>query len=234
MTAMTKHTDIEAFEPQSEMAQWASDASEIARMASSLVQTSFVPQSMRGKPSEATAAILTGMEVGLKPMSALRSIDVIQGTPALRAVTLRALVQSRGHEVWVEESTKTRAVVRGRRKGSEITQESVWTTDRAKDLGLLGKDNWRMQAQAMLVARATSELCRLVAADVILGLPYSIEELTDEVEPQPEPTKPAVKRRTQRKKVEEPVEETVPQEPQPELSEEIPDPWSGSDENAES
>jgi hypothetical protein len=30
--------------------------------------------------------------------------------------------------------------------------------------------------QAMLAARATSEVCRLVAADAILGMPYSSEE----------------------------------------------------------
>ena len=227
---MTEIQEYQGHSEMSEMAQWAEDAGNISRMAQSLVQTSFVPQSMRGKPAEATAAILTGIEVGLKPMSALRSIDVIQGTPALRAVSLRALVQSRGHEVWVEESTKTRAVVRGRRKGSEVTQESVWTTDRARDLGLLGKDNWKKQPQAMLVARATSELCRLVAADVILGLPYSIEELSDEapVEDAPAPRK---SRTVRRQKVEEPVEEAKPAESAP--SAEIEDPWS-NDEPAES
>jgi hypothetical protein len=218
---------------QSEMAQWANDATQIARMATSLVQTSFVPQSMRGKPSEATAAILTGMEVGLRPMSALRSIDVINGVPALRAVTLRALVQSRGHEIWVEESTRTRAVVRGRRQGSEITQESVWTTDRAKDLGLMGKDNWKKQPQAMLIARATSELCRLIAADVILGLPYSIEELADDVESKPEPKKPATKRTAKRKSVDEPVADTSeavkPEAEQPPADEGAPDPWKSNE-----
>jgi hypothetical protein len=32
----------------------------------------------------------------------------------------------------------------------------------------------------MLTARATSEVCRLVAADAILGLAYSVEELSDQ------------------------------------------------------
>lgn len=212
----------------SEMRQWAQDAHEISKMATSLVQTSFVPASMKGKPAEATAAILTGLEVGLKPMSSLRSIDVIQGTPALRAVSLRALVQSKGHELWVEESTKTRAVVKGRRKGSDVVQESVWTTDRAKDLGLLGKDNWKKQPGAMLVARATSELCRLIAADVILGLPYSVEELTDEPAQGSEEPRKAPAKRAQRKPVEEPMEDAQPAPEVPvEVDGEVPsdDPW---------
>lgn len=206
MSEITSYEQGDVERVETDMSRWASDAQEIARMAASLVQTSFVPAAMRGKPAEATAAILTGLEVGLQPMAALRSIDVIQGTPALRAVTLRALVQGAGHEVWVDEQTKTRAVVKGRRRGSDVVQESVWTTDRAKDLGLLGKDNWKKQPGAMLVARATAECCRLVAADVILGLPYAVEELTDEGPVDEVEVKPRARRTAKRKPVEESVE----------------------------
>lgn len=158
---------------------WAQSASAAHEIATHLVRTSFVPEGFRGKPDEATAAILAGIEVGLQPMAALRSFDVIQGTAAPRANTLRAIVQSQGHDVWVVESTETRAIVAGVRRGSTQEQRSVWTIDRAKRLGLTGKKNWTGQPQAMLVARATSELCRLIASDAILGLPYSIEELVD-------------------------------------------------------
>ncbi|MBK0296689.1 hypothetical protein IAE22_32635, partial [Bacillus sp. S34] len=113
------------------------------------------------------------------PLAALRAIDIIQGTPAMRAITLRALVQNAGHEIWVEESTATRAVVRGRRRGSDKVETSEWSIDRARTMQLLSKDNWKKQPTAMLLARATSEIARLIAADVLLGLPYSVEELDD-------------------------------------------------------
>lgn len=184
--------------PDSALILWARDAAEAYKVAKSLVTTSFVPTSMQNKPHEAAAAILTGSEIGLSPMAALRSIDIIQGTPAMRAHALRGLVQSRGHEVWVQESTSTRAVVCGHRKGSEKVQESVWTLDRAKALKLTAKPNWLSQPQAMLIARATSELCRLIASDVLLGLPYSIEELSDEHTPEPVAVAPAVKRTAKR------------------------------------
>ena len=162
------------------LAEWAQSASAAHSIAQSLVQTSFVPEAFRGKAHEATAAILAGAEVGLSPMAALRSFDVIQGVAAPRANTLRAVVQAQGHEVWVVESTDTRAVVEGRRRNSSRTQRSVWTIDRAKKLGLTSKKNWQSQPQAMLVARATAEVCRLVASDAILGLSsYAVEELTD-------------------------------------------------------
>jgi hypothetical protein len=174
---------------------WAMDAQEAYKVAQSLCKTSFVPSTLRGKPEEAAAAILTGAEMGLSPMAALRSIDIIQGTPAMRAHALRGLVQSRGHEVWVEDATPSRAVVCGRRKGSDITQKSTWDTTRAQGLGLMAKDNWKKMPQAMLVARATSEVCRLIASDVLLGLPYSVEELDDQ-------DAPAVAKKVSRKKPE--------------------------------
>ncbi len=162
------------------LADWAASAIAAHEVAESLVQTSFVPEAFRQKAHEATAAILAGAEVGLSPMASLRSFDVIGGTAAPRAITLRAIVQSQGHQVWVKESTKTRAIVCGSRRGSNVTETSTWTLDRAKDLGLSNKANWKSQPQAMLVARATSEVCRLVAADAILGIGYTIEELADE------------------------------------------------------
>lgn len=181
-----------------------------------LVATSFVPQSYQGKPQEAAAAILTGQGIGLGPMEALRSIDIIQGTPAMRAVALRALVVSHGHEIWVEESSPNRAVVAGRRAGSDVVQRSTWDVDRARGLNLLGKDNWKKQQGAMLVARATSECARLVAPDALLGIPYSSEELIDDVVVLDEgtPTKAPATRTVRRRMPEKPKAQASP-EPEP-------------------
>lgn len=182
------------------LAVWADDARQAASVAQSLAPTPFVPQSLRGRDdrqtaANITAAILTGAELGLTPMAALRSIVVIQGTPAMTAVALRGLVQSAGHELWVESSNDSRAVVCGRRRGSDQVERSVWTLDRARQLGLTGKDNWKKQPESMLVARATSEVARRIAADVLLGLPYSVEEIADTVETEPQRT---ARRRAQR------------------------------------
>ena len=181
------------------LTEWAQAAQAAHEVAVSLVQTSFVPESFRNKPHEATAAILSGDEIGLSPMAALRSFDVIQGTAAPRAITLRAVVQSKGHEVWQVEATDTRAVFRGRRRGSEHVEESVWTIERARSLGLVGKQNWKNQPKAMLMARATAEVCRLIAADALLGIPYSVEELRDELTVAEPDVAPAAPRTAQRR-----------------------------------
>jgi hypothetical protein len=112
-------------------------------------------------------------------MAALRAFDVIQGVAAPRAITLRAIVQSFGHEIELVESTNTRCIMRGRRRGSQTWQKVTWTIDRAKDLGLTGKEQYKKQPGTMLVARCTSELARLIAADAILGIGYTAEEIAD-------------------------------------------------------
>jgi hypothetical protein len=161
----------------SPLVQWAYEARQAAQIAASLAQTSFVPASLRGKPQDITAAILAGQELGLQPMASLRSMDVIQGTPALRAHAMRGLVQSRGHSVQVVESTTTKCVMRGRRHGEDEWQEVEWDLDRAAMLGLVGKSEWKKQPKTMLLARATGEVCRLIASDVLYAMPYAAEEL---------------------------------------------------------
>lgn len=193
------------------------------KAASMLVATSFVPQSYNGKPTEAAAAIVTGQGLGLDPLAALRSMDVIQGTPAFRAITIRAIVQSHGHEIWVEEQTSQRAVVRGRRRGSEKVETSSWDMDRARRMNLTNKPNWKNQPENMLLARATTEVGRLIAADALLGMAYSIEELEDGVVPESAPSVEAKPRKTRtlsRGRAVAPVDEA---EPAPEPGTEVSD-----------
>ena len=160
---------------------WAYQARQAHQIAQSLAKTSFVPATMKGKPDDITAAILAGDELGLKPMAALRSMDIISGTPALRAHAMRGLVQSHGHSIILLEATETRCKMKGRRKGEEEWQTVTWTKERADRLGLWGKSEWKKQPQTMLMARATGELCRLVASDVLHAMPYAVEELGDDL-----------------------------------------------------
>lgn len=198
------------------LAEWASSAQAAHEVASSLVQTSFVPEAFRGKAHEATAAILAGAEVGLSPMAALRSFDIINGTAAPRAITLRAVAQAAGHELVVKESTPTKCVIGCLRRGSSNWQTVTWTLERATKLGLTSKPNWRNQPQSMLLARATSEAAKLVASDAILGLNggYSYEEIEDST---PAPTT-TVSRSTTTTKISRKAPEPVEPELKPEVA----------------
>lgn len=159
--------------------EWAQSADAAYSLAQKIVSTSFCPQQFRNKPEDAAAAMLAGAEVGLSPLTALRAFDVISGQAAPRAITLRAIAQAQGHEVITDVANEQRCVMRGRRRGSTEWQTVEWTIARATKLGLSSKEQWRKQPQTMLVARATTELVRLIAADAILGVGYSAEEVAD-------------------------------------------------------
>ncbi|MET7867955.1 hypothetical protein [Micromonospora taraxaci] len=173
-----------------QLVQWAQAADAAGRFAAVVCNTSAVPVAYKGKPAEAAAAILAGAEVGLSPMASLRAFDSIQGMPAPKAITLRAIVQGLGHEIRIEKSDEKIAVVHGRRKGDEDWQTSTWTIERAAQMQLTTKAEWKKQPGAMLVARATAEVCRWIASDAIMGMPYTAEEIRDQgvtVEARPAP-----------------------------------------------
>lgn len=161
--------------PATDVDGWIQVVAEVAKLAQSICHTDFVPDAMRGKPAAVTAAILSGREMGVGPMTALQHINVIKGKPGQDALLMRALVLGAGHQLEFGDCSDSRAMVRGRRRGEDTWTEVVFTADQARkakiDLGGYPEDK--------LIARATSRLCRRKFADVISGLSYTLEELQD-------------------------------------------------------
>jgi hypothetical protein len=156
---------------------WAQAASAANQLAKALVSTTFVPAAFKGNVGDATAVILMGDELGLSPLASLRSIYAVHGTPALYARTMVALAQAHGHEVWTETDTPAKVVVCGRRKGSDKIERSEWTIDRARKAGYTNNKKYDSNPQEMLYAKAASVVARKVAADVLAGVPHSVEDL---------------------------------------------------------
>lgn len=147
------------------------------KLANRVHQTPFVPRAMQGKPEHVLACVLYGQELGLGPMQALNSIHVIEGRAAASPELMRALVAKAGHRIDVLENSNDVCVMKGIRHDTGAEATVRWTLDDAKNANLTGKDNWRKYPRAMLTARATSELCRLLFPDVIAGLSYTAEEV---------------------------------------------------------
>jgi hypothetical protein len=159
---------------------WARQYVAAAQFAQGVCSTLMVPGAYRNKPEEATAAILAGAELGFSPMRSLNAFDNIQGTPAPKAITLRALVQAAGHKVVIVESSDDKAVVMGRRKDEVDWQTSTWDIPRAKKLKQYATNpTWKTNPGQMLAARATAEVCRWVGSDAIMGIAYAAEEIED-------------------------------------------------------
>lgn len=149
------------------------------KLAEKIAGTDFVPTALRGKPEAVLACILAGHEAGISPMQALAKIHIIEGRPAMAAELMRALVLQHGHELNYDEVSTTSVTASGRRRGSERWTKVTWTLDDAKRGGLDAKTNWRRWPRAMLIARATAELCRMIFPDVLAGISHTVEELSD-------------------------------------------------------
>ena len=196
-----------------DLAAFVEEASAVHRIAQALSTTSFVPKPYQGRPDEITAAILMGRELSINPMASLQMFNLIQGRPTLSANAMRGLAMSHGVQFRIDEQSDTRVVMSAKAPGSDTWTSATWTFDRAQRMGLTDKDNWRRMPQDMLTARCTSQLCRAVAANVLIGLPYSSEEMAD-IAPTEAPRtelRPTVRRKL-------PVYERV-EEPEPEVFE---------------
>jgi len=193
---------------------WARAADSAHGLANALCKTTFVPEAMKDV-GNATAAILMGDELGFTPLASLKSIYVVHGTPALYTRSMVALVLSRGHEIWTHESKNDSVTVKGRRKGSENIETSTWTIKRATDAGYTSNKKYLTNPQEMLYAKAAAEVARKIGADVLLGVPYSVEDLELE-----EPAVTTVKREVEKEssKVSRKVKEKV-EIPEPSLDE---------------
>jgi hypothetical protein len=174
----TPPAEVAATDPTGgRLVAWAAAASAAHQLAKALSTTAFVPKHFQGNASDATAAIILGDELGLSPISALRSIYVIGGQPALYARTMVALVMSHGHRIWTVEDTPTKVTVAGQRRGSDRVETVTWTTDRARKAGYTSNRKYDTDPQSMLYARAAGDVARRIAPDVLAGVPYSAEEI---------------------------------------------------------
>lgn len=169
---------VQTYEPQpqsapsvgADLARWIGVLPAAAMLADKIANTEFVPRSLRGKPDAITAAILYGDEIGVGAMQALASISVVDGRPTPSAELMRALIFREGHEIRIVELSGTVCAMEGRRAGSESWTAITWTLEMARLAGLLNKSNWKNYPRAMLLARCSSELARIIFPDVIKGL----------------------------------------------------------------
>jgi len=158
---------------------WIPVLADVMTLAKYIQESELVPKDLRGRDAAIAAVILYGREIGLPPMTALRTSFVINGRVGLAAEAMRALVLAAGHEIVVKESTGSKAALAGRRAGTDRWQEVTWSLDVARHAGIsLSVGAWSKWPRQMLKARATAELCRDLFPDVIGGF-EATEEITE-------------------------------------------------------
>jgi len=133
-------------------------------------------------PAQAFHIILMGRELGVGPVTALGSINIINGKPSCSAELMQALIY-RDHGdnalIWDESTNEVATLSYSRRTWAGRKVHSFSMTD-AKRAGL-GGQNWTKYPASMLRARCVSAVARMAFSDVISGLslPEEVGTLED-------------------------------------------------------
>lgn len=135
-------------------------------------------------PEDALVRMMAGREQGLTTFQSLQKVYVIEGRPAFDAsfVVARALRHPLCEYIRCIETTPTKCVYIAKRKNMP-EQKLEWSIDKAKTAGLLdrGKDpsknNWNRYPDAMLRARCSVAICKIVFPDA--DLPLTREEIDE-------------------------------------------------------
>jgi hypothetical protein len=146
---------------------------EALTLAQALAGASLLPAHAKS-PASILACLLAGQELGLPPMTSLRSMHYLDGKPVLTSEAMLAIaIRGGAKPTWVT-ATDREATLRIERPGFAPTQVS-WTIAMAQVAGLANKDNWKRHPGAMLRARAISACVRMACPDILLGV-HSEEE----------------------------------------------------------
>ena len=153
---------------------------EVFRLADRLAEAKgFIPTHLLGNPNGIAAAILTGIELGLGPMEAMRSIHIVEGKPTLAAdLMLARAIRAGVKPTWLQSDARLASLKLERPGFAPYT--SNFSIDDAKNAGLAGRGNWTKYAPAMLRARAVSAGMRAFCPDVLGSNVYTPDELEAE------------------------------------------------------
>ncbi|MGC5012593.1 recombinase RecT [Streptosporangium sp. DT93] len=152
-----------------------------------LAVSNLLPAQYRGKPENVLYAIEFGRSLGIEPIAAITGVHIIEGKPSASSGLISALVRRAGHRlrVWVERDSNGTLIAAVatiiRRDDPDFTFRSTWTMGRAQAAGLTNKAVWKSYPEAMLKARAISEVAREACEEELSGVGYTPEELGAEV-----------------------------------------------------
>lgn len=148
---------------------------DLARLGNMLAQSGFFTDSRDA--AQAGVKVLAGLEMGIGAFSAMSGIHIIKGKPSVGAGLMAAAVKRHPkYDYRVQRHDNAGCEIVFYEDGENIGVSS-FTTDDAKQAGLLNNDNWKRNPKNMLFARALSNGVRWYTPDVFDVSTYTPEEL---------------------------------------------------------
>lgn len=175
---------------------------DVYRFAQVLSRSGLVPYGM-DTPEKVSVAILTGLEIGVKPMQAIQGIAVINGAPRIWGDLALATVRGSGQleqfketlvgtppKDWtkpVDDELNFKAVCMVKRRGEDAIEMEYSIGDAIvaklwNKTGPKGPTPWVTNPKRMLKMRARAFALRDAFTDVLKGMPIADEMVGEDVE----------------------------------------------------
>lgn len=162
---------------------------DLVGMGEQLARTGFLPDHIKTGPQFA-AIVMTGRELGMSPMRAVRSLQMVKGKVVEDAASQLARFKAAGGRATFLHLDETRAVLEVTHPNGDKHTET-WTIDDAKRAGLLGGMVGKYP-KAMLRSRAITAALKSLGWDGAVGA-YDPAELVDHSDDQPQHSQPRVR-----------------------------------------
>jgi hypothetical protein len=143
-----------------------------------LAAAELLPPALRKKPANVLLVLEYGRALGLPPAAAIQQVAVVDGRPQISATLAATLARRAGHRLRVTADDDHAVAQLVRHDDPDHTFEVAWDVARAERAGLAGRGAWKQYPRQMLTARATLEVVRVGAPEVLVGL-HGVEELAD-------------------------------------------------------
>jgi hypothetical protein len=186
--------------PRDPVPFYPTNADEMWRYAMMLANSTHLPKAYyekdergkafgRARVADVHLTLMKGHDLGIKPMTAISNINIIDGKAEVGALLMVSLCLKSGMceyfrpVRWNDRS----ATYITKRVGADQPVEFTYTIEMADRLGLLDKgktewarenNQWKKQPDTMLRRRAQSMLAREIYPDIVLGL-YDHDELAE-------------------------------------------------------
>jgi len=141
----------------------------------------MVPAAIKTAP-QAMAVMLAGWELGLRPMTALRHVYIVNGKTDIETRAMVGIIRQRDPRIQFEWPQYTREAVTCilRRPGQPETMVTYTVADAKASGQYEGKMGiWKAYTRDMLYAAATKRACRLGAPDLINAIEGSMTTVSD-------------------------------------------------------
>ncbi len=169
--------------PTTALGKWQRlDAMTQMKFADFLADAPIIPKPYRKQPGNVYVAAEMGAVLGWGPIEAMQNIDVIEGTPSLKAEAMRALIKAAGHRLTVPESSAESCTVLIERNDTLGDAQVTYTIEDGRRAGLAGKDVWKKHPARMLLARATTNAATIACPEVLRGMHFVDEGGGDPIE----------------------------------------------------